>query len=285
MAARRQAAAAVSRVETAAQFAEREAGRQRELTGQGASSARVVERAELEERSLREELSSARFGARVADYDYEMATAALGRLSGKRPAADQIEVTSPVAGRVLRVLQQSEGVVQPGSPLLELGDASALEVVVDVLTSDAVRIKPSARVVIERWGGEKPLRAHVRSVEPSAFTRISALGVEEQRVNVIIDLDDPPSTWAALGDGYRVEARIVTAEAPNALRVPASAVFRHGEQWALYVVRDDRAQLVSIEIGARNDEHFEVTRGLSAGQSVVLHPGDRVADGVRVQRR
>ena len=159
---------------------------------------------------MREDLASAEFGARVADYELQVAQAALGRLVHPRsPGADEpeVEITSPVGGRVLRVIQQSEGAVQPGTPLLELGDPAALEIVVDVLTSDAVHIESRRPGVDRALGRQSALRGHVRLVEPSAFTRVSALGVEEQRVNVVIDLDEPHATWAALGDGYRVEAR------------------------------------------------------------------------------
>jgi HlyD family secretion protein len=247
----------------------------------------VAERAELQERTSREELASAEFGARVAEYDLQMAQAALGRLD-KKPSAkeqEQLEVTSPVKGRVLKVIQESEGVVQPGAPLLEIGDPSALEVVVDVLTSDAVHVQPGASASIERWGGERPLKAHVRLVEPSAFTRVSALGVEEQRVNVVIDLDEPHATWAALGDGYRVDARIVFWQSDGVLCVPASAAFRRDEGWAVFKLDHDIAKLSTVELGHVNPDTVEVQRGLSAGAQVVMYPSDSVRDGVQVEAR
>jgi HlyD family secretion protein len=212
-----------------------------------------------------------------------MAQAALGRLGNSQAQDDQLELTSPVRGRVLRVIQQSEGVVQPGTPLLEIGDPAALEIVVAVLTSDAVHIEPGARVQIERWGGDKPLPAHVRLIEPSAFTRVSALGVEEQRVNVLVDLDAPQAHWARLGDGYRVEARIAVWESKDTLSVPASAVFRRADSWAVFKVKDGIAKVVSIEVGERNPERVEVKRGLQAGDKVVGHPSERLADGLAVE--
>ncbi len=282
---RRQAYSTVERVRTGLELAQREATRQRSLTGSGAVSARSLEQAELEERARRQELASSEFGARVADYDLQMARAALGRLGKPHGDQEQIDVVSPVKGRVLKVMQQSEGAVQPGVPLLEIGNPAALEIVVDVLTSDAVHIRPGASVSIERWGADQPLRAHVRLVEPSAFTRVSALGVEEQRVNVIIDLDEPRSVWAALGDGYHVEARIVVWEGDGVLQVPASATFRREPGWAVFRVADGKAQLVPITIGHVSTERVEVLRGLHEGDPVIVHPSDRVSDGTRVVAR
>jgi HlyD family secretion protein len=185
---------------------------------------------------------------------------------------------------VLKVFQESEGVVQAGTPLIELGDPAALEIVVDVLTSDAVNIAAGAKVTIGAWGGP-PLPARVRMVEPSAFTRLSALGVEEQRVNVLIDLDGPHADWEALGDGYRVEANIVVWEADSAITVPASSVFRHDKEWAVYRIVDHRAVLTPIVIGHRNAQVVEVMSGVEADTTVVLHPTDRVKDGVEVVGR
>jgi HlyD family secretion protein len=185
---------------------------------------------------------------------------------------------------VLRVMQESEGVVQPGAPLLELGDPTALEIVVDVLTKDAVNIRPGSAVTIEDWGGA-PLPARVRLVEPSAFTRISALGVEEQRVNAIVDLEVPYEQWEALGDGYRVEARIEVFRAEQAVKVPASALFRRDGGWAVFVVEGDAARLRTLQTGRRNDREVEVHEGIAPGEIVILHPSDRVQDGVEIVRR
>jgi HlyD family secretion protein len=291
-AAARQARATQSRVEAAATFAAREAERQRGLAQRGSVAELAAERAELESRTAQEELSSTAFAVRVAEYELRVAEAALRRQGGGGAAPnaasdgdEQVLVNAPVAGKVLRVIQESEGVVQAGTPLVELGDASALEIVVDVLTSDAVHIEPGARVVIERWGGEQALHGHVRIVEPSAFTRMSALGVEEQRVNVIIDLDEDYEVWQSLGDGYRVEARIIIWESEDVLRVPASAVFRHGDGWALYSLRDGAAALTPIEIGHKNGLEVEIASGIDEGTEIILHPSDQISDGVSVELR
>ncbi|MBW2463132.1 MAG: hypothetical protein JRH11_15890 [Deltaproteobacteria bacterium] len=187
---------------------------------------------------------------------------------------------------MLRVIQESEGVVQAGSPLLEIGDASHLEIVVDVLTSDAVDVALGATVIIERWGGDEVLHGRVRVVEPSAFTRVSALGVEEQRVNVIIDIDEPYEVWQALGDGYRVEARIVTWEGEDVLKIPSSSVFRRDEGWAVYVVgAEGIVALRSVEVGQRNGLEVQIASGLDAGDQVVLHPSDQITEGVQIEVR
>jgi HlyD family secretion protein len=285
-AAKRQAGSTISRAQAAVQLASLEAERQANLAPSGATSMQAVEQSEFELRGKREELSSARFAARVAEHEARVAEAALGRLGAKGLKGDeQLEVHAPVGGRVLSVFRQSEGVVRSGAELLEIGDPQALEIVVDVLTSDAVGIRRGANVVIERWGGERPLKGHVRTVEPSAFTRVSALGVDEQRVNVIIDLDDPPEVWADLGDGYRVEARIVVHEAKNVVKVHDSAVFRDGDGWAVYRVDDRKAVLTPIEVGARNGLEVEVVTGLEPDMLVVAHPGEQVEDGRSVRSR
>jgi HlyD family secretion protein len=268
------------------EFAEGEARRVAQLAASGGASAQAVERAQMERRTAREELTSLEFGARVADHQVQIARAALGRLSARATAeeAEQMDVSSPVDGIVLRVAQESEGVVQVGAPLMELGDPAALEIVVDVLTSDAVRIERGAHVEIDRWGGEL-LQGHVRLIEPSAFTRTSALGVEEQRVNVLVDLDSPREEWISLGDGYRVEARVVVWEAEDVVIVPASAVFRRGEGSAVFVIEGDHARLTPIEVGHGNGLDTEVVSGLDEGATVIVHPGDTVDDGVLVAPR
>ncbi|HJL27558.1 MAG TPA: HlyD family efflux transporter periplasmic adaptor subunit, partial [Polyangiaceae bacterium LLY-WYZ-15_(1-7)] len=275
LAAQRQARAAVSRAQAALELAEQNEARQSALAQRGGASAQSLDQARFETRARREELTSARFGVRVADYEVRMARAALGSVESGE-ATESMEITSPVAGRVLRVVQESEGVVQPGTPLVEVGDPAALEVVVDVLTADAVKVEPGAPVSLERWGGEGALEGRVRRVEPSAFTKVSALGVEEQRVNVVIDIDSPRERWTQLGDGYRVEARMQIWREEDALKIPASALFRSGRNgegaaepdaeeaegeeseeaagdggWAVYVVRDGFAELVAVRVGRR----------------------------------
>ena len=205
----------------------------------------------------------------------------------RRPAAQQEwTVTSPVRGVVLRVLQESEGVVQPGTPLFELGDTQALEVVSDLSTTDAVAVRPGQEVLIERWGGDRTLHARVRRVEPSAFTKVSALGVEEQRVDcVLADLTDSAETRVGLGDRYRVQVRVVTVDAPDLLLVPTGAAFRQGTGWAVFTVEEGRAHLRRVELGRRNDTDAEVLSGLTAGQQVALYPGEALRDGTRVEPR
>ncbi len=195
------------------------------------------------------------------------------------------EIPSPITGRVLRVFQESGGVVQAGANLLELGDLSDLEVEIDVLSREAVKIRADAPVLLEHWGGDKPLNGRVRLVEPSAFTKISTLGVEEQRVNVIVDLIDPPSQREALGDGFRVEARIVVAQADDVLKTPTSSLFRVGERWAVFRVVDGVARQAEVTIGLENGLEAEVVEGLAEGDIVVTHPGDNVVDGAKVVSR
>jgi HlyD family secretion protein len=194
----------------------------------------------------------------------------------------QLEVRSPVAGRVLHVFQESERPVTAGTALLDVGDPADLEVVVELLSRDGAALAPGARVELEQWGGPQPLAARVRLVEPAAFTKISALGVEEQRVNVVADILTPVAERASLGDNFRVEARVVVWETENTLKVPVSALFRRGSESAAYVVRGGRAMLVPVEAGRSSGREVQVLKGLSAGDEVILYPGDRVSDGQRV---
>lgn len=280
---KRQARAEIERAKVALSFAKTQASRARGLVSRGAVAPAELERAELDERARAAELTSAEFGAKVASYEAEMARAALSaRDTSAKP--EQFEVPSPVSGRVLKVMHVSEGVVQAGTPLLEVGDPKALEVVVDVLTRDAVRIRSGAKVSVTRWGGD-PLAAHVRLIEPSAFTRLSALGVEEQRVNAIIDLDEPYPKWAALMDGFRVEARIVVWQSKETLVIPASALFRQDEGWAVFVFEGGRARRAVVVPGQNDGSTVEIASGLAPGQNVLVHPSDRVSDGARVARR
>jgi HlyD family secretion protein len=196
-----------------------------------------------------------------------------------------ITIHSPVDGVVLRRLRESESPVQAGEPLLEVADPSRLEIVADFLSKDAVRIEPGQRVLIEQWGGETPLRGRVRRVEPSGFTKISALGVEEQRVNVIIDFEDPRSAWDALGDGFRVEVQVITWQGDDVLQVPTSALFRHQDGWAVFAEENGQAHLMTVEVGHRNALAAEVLGGLEAGRRVIVHPADTITDGAAVAER
>jgi HlyD family secretion protein len=194
-----------------------------------------------------------------------------------------IEVRAPVAGRVLHVFQESERPVTAGTPLISAGDPADLEVVIELLSRDGAALTPGARVELEQWGGPKPLEARVRLVEPAAFTKISALGVEEQRVNVVADIITPVAERASLGDNFRVEARVIVWETENTLKVPVSALFRRGSESAAYVVRGGKAVLVPVEAGRSSGSEVQVLKGLTAGDEVILYPGDRVSDGQRVK--
>jgi len=284
-AALRQAQAAVNRARYERDFAKQESERALAVVQQGGLARSDADRAVSSYQSAEEQLRSANFGARVAEHQLKLAQTALLQLSGKAEDAEQLEIAAPVGGQVLKVFQESEGVVQAGTPIVEVGDPAALEIVVDVLSQDATRIPDGAPVTIERWGGKAPLRAHVRVVEPSAFTKLSALGVEEQRVNVVIDLDEERDRWSTLGDGYRVEARISVWEGEDVLRLPASAVFRAEEAWATFVVEDGAAVLRPVEIGETNGLETEVLSGLQEGDMVIAYPSDSVRDGVSVRSR
>ncbi|NLF71707.1 MAG: HlyD family efflux transporter periplasmic adaptor subunit [Candidatus Anammoximicrobium sp.] len=269
-------------------FAHRELERLQKLARTGSATVRDVEQAQMLHRSRMQDYNAARFAQDVAQFELEMAKAALVRVQPAEagpPDDRQLPILSPIDGRVLRVFQESATVVHPGDRLLELGDPAELEVEIDVLSSDAVKIRPGDKALLEQWGGETPLPATVRRIEPSGFMKISALGVEEQRVNVILDLDDPPEKRRVLGDAFRVEARIVIWEQDDVLQIPTGALFRHRDRWKTFVVREGRAELRPLEIGHRNSLYAEVLAGLQAGDQVILHPSDKVRDGVQVQVR
>jgi HlyD family secretion protein len=276
-----QAEAQKGRAEAAAALAHDELARARSLAAGGSLPAQQADRAEFEGRMRSEELTSAVFAVKVAAEQVRVARAAL---AGEGASRDRhIEVLAPASGHVLRVLQKSEGVVQGGTPLVEVGNPEALELVVDLLTTDAVRVHPGTRVTIQGWGGERTLAAQVRRVEPSAFTKLSALGVEEQRVNVIAAFTDPQRDWSALGDGFRVEARLVLWRGEDVLKVPQGAAFRRGDGWAVFRVVSGKARLTPVRIGHRGETEVEVLSGLESGAVLVVHPGDRVKDGAPVE--
>jgi HlyD family secretion protein len=231
------------------------------------------------------ELSSARFSEKVAAHDIEQARAALERFApGARPA-EQFEVTSPVHGQVLHVLHKSEGVVEPGTALLEVGDPRALELVVDVLSQDAVAVRPGMPARLLHWGGEPPLGATVRRIEPSAFTKTSALGVDEQRVNVVLDPEGSSEVWRSVGDGFAAEIEITVWTKPDVVQVPTSTLFRQGAGWAIFAVRDGRAVTHSVDVGHRGALQTEIVGGLEPDEVVVIHPGASVHAGAKVASR
>lgn len=271
----------LERARAADQMARSDLERAQQLRGSGAISHQEFENAELKARTAAEELKSAEFALQIAAFELEQARAVLN--PGDHPdSGTHFEIRSPVNGEVLRVFQESESIVQPGTQLVEVGDPRDLEMEIDVLSTDAVKIKPGDKVIVEHWGGPAPLLGRVRVVEPAAFLKISALGVEEQRVNVIADFIDPPEKRATLGDAYRIEARIVISEAADVLKIPASALFREGEEWAVFAVEGGRAKLRAIQVDRRNDLEAEVLSGLRENESVIIHPGDQLHDGVRI---
>lgn len=196
-----------------------------------------------------------------------------------------VVVSSPVNGKVLKLHHESEGVVNSGDPLLDIGNPRSLEVKVEVLSADAVKVRKGTSVIFERWGGDQPLSGQVRIVEPAGFTKVSSLGVEEQRVIVIVDFTSPPEIWQGLGDGYRLDASFIVWEGRDVLQVPASALFRRGEDWALFIVEKKRARMKSVEVGHRNGLVAEIVKGLAEGEQVIVHPDDRLREGNRVRIR
>jgi HlyD family secretion protein len=276
----RRADIAITRAQLARDAAVREAARTRTLDQRGAIAGAERERYDDQEQLAIRDLAAAETERASAAAEAEAARAALGE--GPARPARAAAVIAPATGRVLRVVRDSAGPVAAGAPLVEIGDPRALEIAIDVLSSDAARIAPGMPVAIEAWGGDAPLAGEVRRVEPSGFTRISALGVEEQRVKVIAAITDPPP---ALGDGFRIEARIFTWRGDRVATVPASAVFRDRDRWAVYAVERGRARLVPIEIGHRGRLDVEVASGLAVGAAVILHPTDRIGDGVAVEPR
>jgi HlyD family secretion protein len=285
-AASERAKAGMERAQAQFDQAKTDLDRARSLAATGSATAQSLERAELAMRVADRELSAARFQSHAAEHEQNQARALLARYQNNTAGSlDTWTVTAPVAGVVLRVLQESETVVQSGAPLLEIGDTHDLEVVVDVLSTDAVEIRPGADVTIDRWGGSGSLTGTVRRVEPAAFTKVSTLGVEEQRVNVRIDLTSPAEQWVGLGDGYQVDARITVFSQDDAIIVPTGALFRQGETWHAFVVKDRRVEDRELKLVRRAGRLSAVAAGLGEGEQVIVYPGDRVSSGIRVKPR
>jgi HlyD family secretion protein len=273
--------------EAEADYAASQLQRLRRLYPKGYISIETLQQAEAAARRTEARRSSSRFAVQVAKFDLEAARTAL-RYSVAQDSHQTMEeapVRAPVEGRVLKLKHESEGVVQAGEPLLEIGDPNSLEIEVEVLSADAVRISPGTRVLFERWGGVRPLEGRVRRVEPTGFTKVSALGVEEQRVLVIADITSPTEQWQRLGDGYRVEASFILWEGDSVLQVPASALFRHRDGWAVFMAANGRARLQPVQVGHRSGLAAEVISPLKEGELVILHPDDSLADGARISLR
>ena len=282
-AARESVRAHLARAQAGARRSASDFVRVQSLRRQGAVSTQEYDAAQMMATSGVEEVRAVEFSAKVADYEVIQAQAFLGLGLEAGEKVTPLAITSPITGRILRVLQESARVVPAGFVLMEVGDPTDLEVRIEVLSRDGVRMGPGARVILEQWGGPEPLAARVRHVEPAAFTKISALGVEEQRVYVIADLLDGPQRRPTLGDGFRVEARIVISESSDVLWVPAGATFHGSGEEQVYVVVGGRAELRRIKLGRTNGRETEVLAGLMAGERVVVYPGDKVTSGTRVE--
>jgi len=279
------AEAIARQLEEEAELADEEFKRREELLARNLIPRSEFDQARARMRALEAAAEAGKSAVQVARFELDAALAALrysGEVGAEQPA-ETVPLRSPVDGRVLKVLQESAGVVSAGQLLLEVGDPGQLEVEVEVLSRDAVRIEAGGRVLFERWGGGEELEGVVRTVEPTGFTKISALGVEEQRVLVIADISSPPGAWQRLGDGYRVEAAFIVWEREDALTVPASALFRRDDGWAVFVIEDGRARLRQVSTGQSSGLLTEINDGLSAGEMVIVHPGEGVDDGARVE--
>jgi HlyD family secretion protein len=277
-----QAQARVAAARAADRLAQQELERVRPMVANGTLARRDGDRAESQAQQSRAEWSAARFALELAQAQRDAAQALLAQ-QGKSDGADNVvEVRAPVAGVVLARLRESAGPVAIGEPLLEIGDPASLEIEVDLLSADAVRVAPGMDVRLHRWGGAQALAARVRRVEPVGFTKISALGVEEQRVWVLCDFVSPVADWQRLGDGYRVDAEFLLSTG-EALTVPSGALFRRGEGWAVFRIDGGHAQERAVDVGRRNGLDAEIRAGLAAGDTVVVHPDDRVTEGSRVE--
>ncbi len=270
-------------------FARSDLKRAQSLAGRGTISQRTLEKAALEVQVREAGLAQAEANLELRKRELESAKA---RLIGpeQQNAVDPgssccVEVRAPVSGRVLKIHHESEQIVRSGAPLLEIGDPHDLEIVVDLLSTDAVKVKAGAEAQIEGWGGIGVLKATVLRVDPAGFTKVSALGIEEQRVNTILDLTDDKKKWTELGHDFRVFVRITVWSSQGSLTVPLSALFRRGKDWTVFRVDEGVAMLTKVEIGQRNTEMAELLSGLTEGDMVVLHPSDKVSDKVAVERR
>ena len=274
------AAANLAKAQTNRSFAASELARAQRLFADKTVSVQELEVAQMRDGTASKEEAAAQSALRQAEA--ELAQFNSGS-SGDGAQCIPQEIQSPVSGRILKVFEESARVVAAGTPLVEIGDPADLEVVVEVLSRDGAMILPGSKVEFDQWGGAEPLVGRVRLVEPAAFTKVSALGVEEQRVNVVADLTTPPDQRKTVGDNFRVEARIIVWESNNVLKVPVGALFRRGDQWATFVLIEGHAQMRTVKVGHSSAAESEVLEGLKAGDQVILYPGGRVHDGQRIR--
>jgi len=277
----------VRRLEAAVTFYRGEFARAQTLARTQTVSVQALDKAKFDAESNEAALVSAKAQVAVWQGVSKSLAARLLDPTSSPPMQDPVccvQIRAPATGRVLKVIQESESVVQPGTPLLEIGDPLDLEVVADLLSTDVVGIKPDAPVLIDGWGGA-PIKAHVTRVDPVGFLKVSALGIEEQRVRVTIDFDDAPKSWSALGHDFRATVHVTVWNSDNTLMLPVGALFRKGDSWAVFLVKQGRARIALVQIGHRNSRVAEVVSGLSVGDRPVLHPSDRISDGVRVAER
>lgn len=278
------AQAGKARAEVALAQADVDLKRNESLALRGFISTAQMENARLAAQLRRRELDSATQDEIAAAHQLAQLRVALRQAGGKEPLANRPwPVTSPVAGKVLKVRQQSEAVLAAGTPLVEIGDPSRMEVIVDLLTEDAAQVQAGALATLANWGGPAELQARVRRVEPSAFTKVSALGVEEQRVNVLLDIVTPPGQWKTLGDHFKVDVRIPVQSADNATLVPVGCLFPRGSRSALFVLDGGRARLKEVELVARNGRDAWIRTDLKPGTTVIAYPPATLADGDRVK--
>lgn len=281
-AAKEQAGAATA----AAQLADTELKRMRPLVEKEVISREAFDRTLTEAKTTAAAKRSADFNVEVALHELQAAQTVFEYTAGTGgEAAERVAIRSPITGRILKLVRECEGPVRTGEPLLEVGDPTALEVEVDVLSADAVKIKPGMKVLFDRWGGEKPLQGIVRNIEPVGFTKVSALGVEEQRVLIISDFVSPIEQWQRLGDGYRVEAQFILWHDENVLQIPASSLFRYQQGWAVFVIDGKYAKRRVVEVGQRNGLIAQIINGVEEGERVINHPNDEVEDNARVKPR
>jgi HlyD family secretion protein len=281
----KQAQGDLARVQAQRKYADAQRQRVEQLAKQGVTSLDELDAARSNAQALAESEDAADATLRAAQHELEAARAALIEPGVSTTDGRTLDVRAPVTGVVLQRLHESEAVVPAGEALMEIADPADLEIVSDYLSTDAVQIRTGMPVEVDRWGGGKTLSGLVRLVEPHGFLKVSALGVEEQRVNVITRFDDPRGAWQTLGDGYRVETRVVIWNRPDALQVPISSLYRQGEGWAVFVVEDGRAHVRTIEVGRRGTVDAEVLKGLQERATVVVHPPDTLRDNARVEVR